>query len=91
MSSVEEFIKTRERIEALAKKIILLIQRKAMPESKLRLDEANILLEKLKAMVSNDVQEVVLERLTSQLTTLGTKVNAYLAKRPAKKKQKVAV
>lgn len=91
MSSVEEFIKTRERIEALAKKIILLIQRKAMPESKLRLDEANVLLEKLKAMVSNDVQEVVLERLTSQLTTLGTKVNAYLAKKPVKKKQKVAV
>ena len=91
MSSVAEFIKSREHIEALATKISLLAERKAAPESKQRLDEANRHLETLKTMVANDVQVIVVDRLTRQLTGLGTKVDAMLAKMPAKKRQKTAV
>jgi hypothetical protein len=90
MSSVGEFVKAREHIEALAVKIALLAERKA-PESKQRLDEANQHLDTLKTMVANDVQVVVVERLTRQLTCLGTKVDKIPVKKPATKKQKAVV
>lgn len=88
MSTVAEFIKTRERIEALATKIIVLTERKAAPESKQRLDEANKHLDTLRTMVANDVQVIVVERLTRQLTGLGTKVESLLAKKTTKSKAK---
>jgi hypothetical protein len=91
MSTVAEFVKARDQIEALAAKIIVLTERKAAPESKQRLDEANKRLEALKAMVSNDVQVIVVDRLTRQLTGLGNKIDAILAKMPAKKKQKTTI
>jgi len=91
MSSIAEFIKTREHIEALAVKIALLAERKAAPESKQRLDEANKHLDTLRTMVANDVQVTVVERLTRHLTGLGTKVDKIQAKKSATKKQKVAV
>jgi hypothetical protein len=92
MSSIAEFIKIREHIEALATKITLLAERKASLEAKQRLDEANKHLDTLKTMVANDVQVIVIERLTRQLTRLGTKVEAMLAKKkPVKKEMKAAV
>jgi phage shock protein A len=91
MSSIAEFIKIREHIEALATKITLLTERKAALESKQRLDEANKHLDTLKTMVANDVQVIVVERLTRQLTRLGTKVETMLTKKPAKKVLKAAL
>jgi Tfp pilus assembly protein PilO len=91
MSSIAEFIKIREHIEALATKITLLAERKAATESKQRLDEANKHLDTLKTMVANDVQVIVVERLTRQLTRLGAKVDTMLAKKPVKKELKAAV
>ncbi|MCX5812094.1 MAG: hypothetical protein NT178_06065 [Proteobacteria bacterium] len=89
MSTVAEFIKTREHIEALATKITLLAERKAAPESKHRLDEANQHLDILKTMVANDVQVIVVDRLTRHLTRLGIKVDAIMAKKPVKRKPKI--
>jgi hypothetical protein len=90
VSSVAEFIKTREHFEALAKRIALLVERKAAPESRQRLDEANQHLDTLRTMVANDVQVSVVARLTRHLAGLGTKVDA-IAKKPSKKKLKTAV
>jgi len=91
MSTIAEFIKIREQIETLAAKITLLAERKAALESKQRLDEANKLLDTLKTMVANDVQVIVVERLTRQLTRLGAKIETMLAKKPVKKQLKAAV
>ena len=88
MPSVAEFIKEREFIEALAAKITVLTERKAAVESKQRIEEANRHLETLKGMVSNDVQVIVVNRLTRQLNGLEAKVNAILAKKTVKKKEK---
>jgi hypothetical protein len=91
MSTIAEFIKTREQIEALATEIVLSTERKAVPESKQRLDEANQHLNTLKNMVANEVQVAAVERLARQLTGLEKKVDAILVKKPAKKKLKTAV
>ena len=85
MTSVEEFIAARLSIEALAEKITRSVKDNAVHRSKEHLEDALQQLEKLKTMVSNDVQEIVSGRLTRQLTELQTKVNAKVAKAPAKK------
>lgn len=85
MTNVEEFIAARLSIEALAEKITRSVKDKAVHHSKVHLDEALRQLEALKAMVSNDVQEIVAGRLSRQLAELQTKVNAKAAKAPAKK------
>jgi len=85
MTNVEEFIAARLSIEALAEKIARSVKDNAVHRSKEHLEEALGQLEKLKAMVSNDVQEIVAGRLSRQLAELQTKVSAKAAKAPAKK------
>lgn len=84
MTSVEEFIAARISIEALAGKIALSVENNAVQDSKEHLEEASRQLELLKAMVANDVQVIVAGRLSRQLTVLGIKVSAKVAKMPAR-------
>jgi hypothetical protein len=90
MNNVAEFIEIRQRIEFLAKEITGLFERKTMPQSKHKLDEATELLVKLTALADNDVQEIAVGRLTRLLATLGTKVGALTPKKRVAKKQPVA-
>jgi hypothetical protein len=90
MNNVAEFIKVRQEIELLAKEIDILIERKTMPRSKTRLDEATELLTKLTAMADNDVQEIAVARLTRLLTKLGTKVGALKVSKRVVKKDSVS-
>ncbi|MDD3846080.1 MAG: hypothetical protein PHC90_06915 [Syntrophorhabdaceae bacterium] len=85
MASVAEFIELRESIEALAGQIVLFVKDKAVQDSKQRLEEANQKLEMLKSMVANDVQVIVADRLSRQLTGLSEKVETLAAKKPARK------
>jgi hypothetical protein len=89
MSNVPQFIETRLQIESLVQQIALSAERKAIPQSKQRLDEAAGLLETLKAMADNDVQESAVGRLTRELAGLGTKVEKLTRKKPVSKKQQV--
>ncbi len=85
MASVAEFIELRESIEALAGQIALSVKNKALQDSKDRLEEANRKLEALKSMVASDVQVIVADRLSRQLTGLAEKIETMAAKKPAKK------
>ena len=76
MNNVAEFIEIRQGIESLAKEIAVLVERKTMPESKVRLDKAAELLAKLTALADNDVQEIAVGRLTRLISSLGLKVEA---------------
>ena len=86
MSNVAEFIEVRKSIETLARQITLSVEQHTVQSSKQHLDEANRQLEKLKAMVDNDVQVIVAGRLERLLTGLGAKVETILAKSPAAKR-----
>jgi hypothetical protein len=90
MTNVAEFIEIRQHIELLTQQIVLSTERKAIPESSHRLDEAVQLLATLTTMADNDVQEIAVGRLTRQLNTLGLKVGALTAKKRVVKKQPVA-
>jgi hypothetical protein len=90
MNNVAEFIEIRQKIELLAKQIAVLVERKTMPQSRTRLDEASGLLVKLKAMADNDVQEIAVGRLTRVLATLENKVVVITPKKRVSKKQPVA-
>ena len=85
MTSIAEFIKVRESIENLAEQITLLIEHKAVKNSRKHLDEANQQLEILKTMVANDTQVIVDSRLSRHLAGLGTKVEKLEARIPPKK------
>jgi hypothetical protein len=85
MTNVVEFIRIRQRIELLAKQIAVSTELKAAAES--RLDEASQLLVTLTAMANNDIQDIVIGRLTRQLAGLGTKVGALAVKKRVAKKQ----
>jgi len=87
MTNVVEFIRIRQRIELLAKQIESTTDQKAAAESAVRLDEASQLLATLTAMANNDVQDIVIGRLTRQLGTLRTKVGALAGRKRAAKKQ----
>ena len=87
MNNVAEFIQIRQGIESLAKEIATLVERKTMPQSKVRLDEATELLVKLTALADNDVQEIAVGRLTRLLGSLGAKVGALKPKKRVVKKQ----
>ena len=90
MNNVAEFIQIRQGIESLAKEIATLVERKTMPQSKVRLDEATELLVKLTALADNDVQEIAVGRLTRLLGSLGTKVGALKPKKRVVRKQSVS-
>jgi hypothetical protein len=90
MTNVAEFIEIRQHIELLTQQIAVSTERKAIPESSHRLDEAVQLLATLTAMADNDVQEIAVGRLTRRLNTLGIKVGALTAKKRVVKKQPVA-
>jgi len=90
MSDVAKFIEIRQRIESLAEQIAVSAEPKTIPESSKRLDEATKLLAELAAMADNDIQEVVIERLTGQLAGLGTKVETLIARKRVVKKQPTA-
>lgn len=81
MSNVAEFIEIRQRIEFLAKEIAVLVERKATPQSKAKLDEATGHLEKLAAMADNDVQHIAVGRLTRLLATLAKKIGSQTPKK----------
>ncbi|MHB8109003.1 MAG: hypothetical protein ACYDHW_03095 [Syntrophorhabdaceae bacterium] len=83
--SIAEFIELRESIEALAGQITVSVKEKDLEDSKKSLEEASQKLEALKAMVSTDVQVIVAERLTRQLTGLSGKVETLAAKKPVRK------
>lgn len=89
MTNVVEFIRIRQRIELLAKQIAVTTEQKSAVESSHRLDEASQLLVTLTAMANNDVQDIVIGRLTRQLAGLGTKVGALASKKRVAKKQPV--
>ncbi|HBA53796.1 hypothetical protein [Syntrophorhabdus aromaticivorans] len=96
MSNVAEFIEIRKSIETLATQITQCIEQNAVQDSKQRLEKANQQLEELKAMVANDVQVIVVGRLSRQLAGLGAKTEKIAAKlparkRPAKKKLEVPI
>lgn len=76
MNNVAEFIEVRQGIESLAKEIAVLVGRKTLPESKVRLDKAMELLTKLTSLADNDVQDNAVTRLTRLLGSLETKVVA---------------
>ena len=80
MTNVVEFIRIRQRIELLAKQIDFTTKQKAAAESSQRLDEASKLLVTLTAMANNDIQDIVIGRLTRQLASLGIKVEIYQAR-----------
>ena len=86
MTSIAEFIKARESIEELAKQIILLVEGKAVQDSRKHLDEANRQLQVLKTMVANDTQVIVDTRLSRQLAGLAAKIEKMEAKAPARKR-----
>jgi hypothetical protein len=90
MNNVAEFIQIRQGIESLAKEILRLVERKTMPQSKMRLDEATELLVKLTALADNDVQEIAVGRLTRLLGSLGAKVGTLRPKKRVVKKQPVS-
>ena len=90
MNSVAEFVKIRQGIESLAREIAILVERKTMPQSKVRLEEATELLVKLRSIADNDVQEIAVGRLTRVLNTLGTKVGSLGPKKRVAKKEPVA-
>jgi hypothetical protein len=85
VSNVREFVEIRLQIESLASEMAVFIDRKSMPQSQTRLDEAGNLLAKLTAMADNDVQNVAVARLTRLLGNLETKVAKL---KPPKKERK---
>ena len=87
MTNVVEFIRIRQRIELLAKQIDFTTKQKAAAESTQRLDEASKLLVTLTAMAANDIQDIVIGRLTRQLASLGIKVGKLPSKKRVAKKQ----
>jgi hypothetical protein len=87
MTNVVEFIRIRQRIELLAKQIDFTTKQKAAAESSQRLDEASKLLVTLTAMANNDIQDIVIGRLTRQLASLGIKVGKLPSKKRVAKKQ----
>ncbi len=89
MANVVEFIRIRQRIELLTKQIEYTTALKAAAESNQRFDEATKLLVTLAAMASNDVQEIVIRRLTRQLVSLGIKVRKLKGKKRVPGKQPV--
>ena len=90
MTSIAEFIETRQQIETLISQIALSVDRLPRSESTQRLDQATQFLGTLKTMADsdNDVQVRVLLRLTSELNALEKKVSkAKVAKKVIRKKQ----
>jgi len=87
MATVAEFIDIRQQIEALVKQIAVLIERKVALDSAQRLERAGQLLETLKTMADNDVQEICVGRLTRELASLRTKVGSLGSTKRAAKKQ----
>jgi hypothetical protein len=87
MTNVVEFIRIRQRIELLAKQIDFTTKQKAAAESSQRLDEASKLLVTLTVMANNDIQDIVIGRLTRQLASLGIKVGKLPIKKRVAKKQ----
>ncbi len=86
MKDVAEFVQIRQGIESLAKEIAVLVERRTMPQSRSRLNEASQLLAQLTVMADNDVQKIAVGRLTRLVGGLTAKVDALeTKKRPAKK------
>ncbi len=87
MSNVAEFIDTRLQLESLVQQIALSAEQAALPRSIQELDEAGQLLETLKAMADNDVQENAVGRLSGALASLRTKIEKLAHKTPVRKKR----
>ena len=85
MSSIEEFISIRKTIETLITQITTGLK-EDMPRSREHLDNAKRQLKDLTAMVSNDVQTTAVDRLTRQLGTLETKMEAQAGKKSSGRK-----
>jgi len=87
MATVAEFIEIRQQIESHIKQMAILVERKVALDSAERLTKAGKLLETLKTMADNDVQEVCVGRLTRELASLGTKVGSLGSTKRVAKKQ----
>ena len=85
MTSIQEFIKTRESIEKLASQIVLFIEGKDIGESRQHLGIANHRLGRLKAMISNDTQDMACRRLSALLENLGAKIEKINPKTPIRR------
>ncbi len=90
MATVAEFVDVRQQIEALVKQVALLTERKVALDSAQRLEQADRLLETLKTMADNDVQEICVGRLTRELASLQKKVGSLGNVKRVGKKQPVA-
>lgn len=91
MSTIAEFVEMRKHIETLAAEIARSIKNNAKEDSVRNLDEAKRNLEVLKTMVANDVQVIVVSRLSAHLANLeakiaGMKVGSRIRKRPVSRK-----
>ncbi len=91
MATVAEFIDVRQQIEALVKQIVLLTERKVVLDSTQRLEQAGRLLETLRTMADNDVQEICVGRLTREVASLQKKVGSLGSAKRVAKKQPAAV
>jgi hypothetical protein len=87
LSNVAEFVEIRQGIEALAKEVAALVERKVLPQSRTKLDQASELLVKLSAIADNDVQDNAVGRLTSVLRSLEKKVGTLKPKKRAAKEE----
>lgn len=88
MATVAEFVGIRQQIESIVKQVAVLTERrKAVFDSVERLERANALLQTLKTMADNDVQESCVGRLTKELASVRTKVDSLAKKKRVTKKQ----
>ena len=90
MATVAEFIDVRQQIEALVKQVALLTERKVALDSAQRLQHAGQLLETLKTMADNDVQEVLRGASDERACDPSKKVGSLKSPKRVTKKQPVA-
>ncbi len=88
MNNVAEFITIREQIESHANDVSKLLGQGTVAEAKPMLDRATDLLTKLTTMVENDIQVIVVGRLTRLLNTLRSKVTSMEKKKGTTRKSR---
>jgi hypothetical protein len=90
MATVAEFIAIRQQIESVVDQVTVLTEQRKAFDSSEKLQKAGELLETLKTMADNDVQENCVVRLTTALAGLRSKAkSAPRTKRAAKRQPAV--
>lgn len=85
--SINEFIKSRERIEALLAETSKWVRQKSVYESSIRLEELRHLLIDLNCLVTNDVQKKAVIRIKGEIEFLDTEIEEIQSRRDIGKKQ----